>query len=535
MCGSISAYASKDADLINSLYEYRSKSVYSDNDKLELLQMLRGDTITFDFNGVDKTTIFSISKSDTVWIKKRPKKNSKEGKHYILHNTYKGVADEDGEFYTPTAEIAGKRFSVLSVNSISSSSGYYSFDKDYLIQLVDVDNLEVVKCTIPHSLDYNITIMSGKVNRIINSLLGKVFYIKTSEKYSTEKTYAKTELRDGEFGILLESGTLKQFKTQLKLRFVSDAGIEIPYSPQNVHSYSYDKEKIFSESEYYAYLETITPRQINSVLNDSILNSTVEMPFGFQYVAGVVSGYGARISQEIDPTAYYGDGLTGYNTIPNNSAILISEKFSIKKDSYYKALFNGKAFFVNAKDVTLTDEMNSRLDSISMCDKRQKEYFFQSSLVLSKNIYARMIKELSEELSSYEKYGLAIENWGVYDESEYTDGTGISFNFFNPTSKKIKYITIKFVGYNAVDDPVSSVGDYTLSRKCIGPIEPKETASYRFEYVWFTDVVEYAKIKSIVVQYTDGTSKTISNTRQITFSEVLENFVSNTNPVQDFR
>ena len=149
-------------------------------------------------------------------------------------------------------------------------------------------------------------------------------------------------------------------------------------------------------------------------------------------------------------------------------------------------------------------------------------------------MYAETINESLAELSSYGKYGLAIKDWRVYDESEYTDGTGIWFNFYNPTSKTIKYVTINFVGYNAVDDPVSSRGSYTLTRKCIGPIEPEETALYTFEYAWFTDIVEYAKIKSIKVQYKDGTSKTIINAKQITFSNELEEFLSESNPVADF-
>ena len=75
----LNTYASKETDLVNSLYEYQSKGGYSNDSKLKLLQMLRGDTITFDFNGIEKTTLFSIASPDTIWIKKKPKKNPKEG------------------------------------------------------------------------------------------------------------------------------------------------------------------------------------------------------------------------------------------------------------------------------------------------------------------------------------------------------------------------------------------------------------------------------------------------------------------------
>lgn len=70
----LNTYASKETNLVNSLYEYQGKGGYSNDSKLELLQMLRGDTITFDFNGIEKTTLFSIASPDTIWIKKKPKK-----------------------------------------------------------------------------------------------------------------------------------------------------------------------------------------------------------------------------------------------------------------------------------------------------------------------------------------------------------------------------------------------------------------------------------------------------------------------------
>lgn len=164
------------------------------------------------------------------------------------------------------------------------------------------------------------------------------------------------------------------------------------------------------------------------------------------------------------------------------------------------------------------------MDSLSLCNNIQKEYFFQLALSKTKEIADWRALNVLTEILSYEKHGLAIVDWNVFDESEYTNGTGIKFNIFNPTSKTIKYITINFVGYNAVDDPVSNYGTYTLTRKGVGPIPQKESAEYEFEYVWHTDLVQYAKIKSIIVQYTDGTSKTITNAEQIEMPSYIKKY-----------
>lgn len=74
-----------------------------------------------------------------------------------------------------------------------------------------------------------------------------------------------------------------------------------------------------------------------------------------------------------------------------------------------------------------------------------------------------------------------------------------------------------------------------MTKKCIGPIEPDETASYDFEYAWFTDVVEYAKIRSISVIYKNGTTKTISNPKNIMFPKELRDFLYSSNPVEKLK
>ena len=53
----------------------------------------------------------------------------------------------------------------------------------------------------------------------------------------------------------------------------------------------------------------------------------------------------------------------------------------------------------------------------------------------------------------------------------------------------------------------------------IGPIAPGETASYSKDYMWMTDVVESFRISSIKLEYTDGSSKVVSDVKSIRISE----------------
>lgn len=124
-------------------------------------------------------------------------------------------------------------------------------------------------------------------------------------------------------------------------------------------------------------------------------------------------------------------------------------------------------------------------------------------------------KKLQEYSKRCELKGLGVFDCKAFDASEYTDGTGMEMTFYNPTKKIIKYVHATVVGYNAVNDPVIESGKTSHTLKCIGPIVPGDSGTYNFEYVWFTDVVETAKLTLIKVQYMDGTEKIISKPSEV--------------------
>lgn len=102
-----------------------------------------------------------------------------------------------------------------------------------------------------------------------------------------------------------------------------------------------------------------------------------------------------------------------------------------------------------------------------------------------------------------------------YDVSEYTEGTGMTFSFFNPTKKEIKYIYATVIGYNPVNDPIIENGKTSHTLKCVGPIAANDYGTYEFEYIWFTDMVETTKLTNLKVQYMDGTEKIIAKPSEV--------------------
>lgn len=107
-----------------------------------------------------------------------------------------------------------------------------------------------------------------------------------------------------------------------------------------------------------------------------------------------------------------------------------------------------------------------------------------------------------------------IENWSFYPRSEYNDDIyDVLISVFNPFRKKIKYIDFTFYGYNPVDDPALDVRYKTHIRtvKGIGPIEPLDGSTYKFESFFYSSALHSVKLKSVKIIFFDGSSSVITD------------------------
>lgn len=175
--------------------------------------------------------------------------------------------------------------------------------------------------------------------------------------------------------------------------------------------------------------------------------------------------------------------------IPEDVAVFPRRKLG----KWYECDVLGKLVYIKEDDID-DDEFIKYL--VYPCAIYQKIRILYTDQAAYKDAYDFS----SSVLDFYAKHPLVIEKSGCYDMSEYTDGTGYRISFYNGSKKTIKYVYLTIQGYNAVDDPVGRPS----SKRCIGPIDTDEVASYDFEYLWFTDVVEYTKITSLKVQYMDN-------------------------------
>lgn len=213
--------------------------------------------------------------------------------------------------------------------------------------------------------------------------------------------------------------------------------------------------------------------------------------------------------------------------LEENTPVLIGGITNCEKNSYPISApveiiiiyYNNEMLYIKKEDLQVQEGVFAKFREMNT---ERAEAFRLRVAAVSEKLYKLNKTKAKSFLAAAKSKGLVILNWEYYDESKYTSGTSVKIRIYNPTSKTIKYVWFTFAGYNAVGDRViDSRRGATIVRKGIGPLKPGEEGSYVYEYVWFSDLVETAKIISAKVQYMDGTIKQINSPKDIIMPKSL--------------
>lgn len=490
-----------------------------------LPRLLIGEIISFKVDGGHSSSellCFLNIQPDTIWIKKKPKKNPQLGKHYKLMPYYHGV-EKDSYYhpqFTPSSEVENVKFRVDSISSANMEGSTYSRRAYCNLYLTNtMTNEKLIWHYPPENSGFELILYSETVAQKMLPTGSKI-YLKNNSSYSETANDFDPYIVDNviyscKFSSFGGSGSL-----EILLETEEDED-HMTMTYMYPKKRNYNDPKAISEHDYLALVEAERVYELDLIAPAP--STEYNFPFSFRYIAATTSKSTYVYQKLTKRTSNYGGDA---ELFLSNTFFYIADKQSIHGKDYYIGLCDCKCFYIPTSDVTLNSlEDQLKLDSLLSCSQEIRDNFFAFNKFGQKYFEYRKLQDYKEELRGYEKYGISIVNWGIYDQSEYTDGTGLRMKFYNPTNKTIKYITINVIGYNSVKDPVSSGGKYTLSPKCVGPIEPEETGTYEFDYLWFTDLVNNAKIKSIVVQYMNGTTKTISNIDAIIWTDELEDYI----------
>jgi len=230
--------------------------------------------------------------------------------------------------------------------------------------------------------------------------------------------------------------------------------------------------------------------------------------------AGVV-GESGFVGKEVG--TYCLNGIDKY--LEKGTVVIISgiknckESYSAGRSKFYEILYNNTTYYISKENLLTVYDYYGQLENM---ESNRADSFRAHAQLVSELLYDDDSKKLLRFLSGCKSKGLAILDWSFYDESEYTEGTSVKINVYNPTAKTIKYIWFTFAGYNPVGDKVvDRRRGANITMKGVGPIKPEASGSYEYSYVWFTDMVETAKIITIKIQYMDGSFKTVANPKDI--------------------
>jgi hypothetical protein len=206
------------------------------------------------------------------------------------------------------------------------------------------------------------------------------------------------------------------------------------------------------------------------------------------------------------------------------TTVIVNGAETYRGEKVFDISYKGKRYYIAKYKLFIKDYT---FEDISAMDSITAEKFRDHSIYLGIILRKSEIEKVFRVLNGCKPYGLAIYDWSYYDESEYTEGTSAKVTVYNPTGKTIKYIWFSFIGYNPVGDRVieNRAKGAVITRKAVGPIAKGDTGTYQFEYLWFTDMVETAKISSIKVMYMDGTQKVITNPKLVTLSNEYRSII----------
>lgn len=193
-------------------------------------------------------------------------------------------------------------------------------------------------------------------------------------------------------------------------------------------------------------------------------------------------------------------------------------------EAFFEIYFKGNPYLVKSENITFIDK-ESTIEKLQNLDSISKSNIKAKAEKSSMDWYNLEMEKAKKLFDKCKINGIAITDYRLFDESEYTNGTGYRISFFNTAKKTIKYVWLTLSGYNPVKDLVSS-----KTVQCVGPIEPDANGEYSFNYVWKTDLVETVKLTNIKIQYMDGTFKTAPAPKQSFLSDWCAFMIYENNP-----
>ena len=207
--------------------------------------------------------------------------------------------------------------------------------------------------------------------------------------------------------------------------------------------------------------------------------------------------------------------LFNYSYIPKGKEIFayafLPFKNENKNDSCFRVLIdNYDGYIINDTNNLVYIESGKKYLASKGHDGFYERYLVAKDfLVISKKLKLLEVKKNTQSI------GLAILDWKWSIKNEFSNFADFKIEILNPTNKIVKYLWFNISAYDAVDGLLFNSGKSIVSLKGIGPIGSNEISSYAFDKVFYSPVIHKMKIRSIKIQYMDGSIKIITDVSKI--------------------
>lgn len=134
----------------------------------------------------------------------------------------------------------------------------------------------------------------------------------------------------------------------------------------------------------------------------------------------------------------------------------------------------------------------------------------EEAIAAEENKYAIVMKKL--QWGSEQYVSRLDANIFVPGRHNSAGGVDVRGTFKNTRPNDIKYVSLLFVPYNAVNDPVEcTVRNRSEARlKITGPIKPYQSRNFYGETLWYSWSISSVKFIGAEIQYMDGTEDIVS-------------------------
>ncbi len=204
-----------------------------------------------------------------------------------------------------------------------------------------------------------------------------------------------------------------------------------------------------------------------------------------------------------------------------NKPVAPAIKVTKKSDTEYKITWEKKEGYYYQVETKYANYLDSKYKVLQKYKKDINSYTAKVSGKYDKYFRIKCYKVI-DGIKVYSDYSQASFSSKPSYPSVYIAEYSLSMNYlggidnyiqyYNNSSKNIKYIVFTANAYNRVNDRITNdIGRNSSFRmRDVGPLAKNESGGGTWKAVWYNSTTSYSKIIKIEIEYMDGTKKTIN-------------------------